>query len=80
VPVPNRFFGETVTVAGLLTAEDVVDALTGVTLGDAICLPLSMLDRAGGVTLDGRSSAWLGQRLDTPVFFADTISDLLPRR
>lgn len=35
IPVANRFFGETVTVTGLLTGGDVLSALTPQSLGDA---------------------------------------------
>ncbi len=35
IPVQNRFFGETVTVTGLLTGGDVLSALTPEALGDA---------------------------------------------
>jgi len=38
-----------------LTAEDVIDALRGRALGDAVWLPRAMLDDAGRVTLDDRT-------------------------
>lgn len=77
VPVPNRFFGETVTVAGLLTAEDVVAALQGHKLADWVILPRAMLDHEGRLTLDDRSPQWLGQALGARVAFADVVSSLL---
>jgi putative radical SAM enzyme (TIGR03279 family) len=78
VPVPNRFFGETVTVAGLLTAEDVVAALQGRELADWVILPRAMLDHEGALTLDDRSPDWLEQTLGARVAFADGMSDLPP--
>jgi NifB/MoaA-like Fe-S oxidoreductase len=52
VAVENRFFGETVTVAGLLTGRDVVDQLRGHDLGEAVLLPPAMFGGPEGQTLD----------------------------
>ena len=79
IPVPNRFFGETVTVAGLLTAEDVAAALQGRGLGECVVLPRAMLDHAGQVTLDGRTPEWLEAQLGVPVMFAGQMRDVLDR-
>ncbi len=38
-PIVNRFFGETVTVAGLLTGQDIAEQLAGRDLGDVLLLP-----------------------------------------
>jgi putative radical SAM enzyme (TIGR03279 family) len=38
-PVENHFFGPSVTVAGLLTGSDLVEALEGQDLGDELLLP-----------------------------------------
>jgi len=51
-PVVNEFFGETVTVSGLLTGRDVIAALRGRNLGDLVLLPRAMFDAAGEHTLD----------------------------
>ncbi len=53
VPVINRFFGETVTVAGLLTGEDVVAQLQKRDLGDVVILPPTMFGGPNGQSLDG---------------------------
>ncbi len=45
-PVANRFFGPSVTVAGLLTGSDLLEELRGRDLGDAVLLPDHCL-RAG---------------------------------
>jgi len=39
----NTFFGETITVAGLLTGKDIIDQLKGENLGDYIVIPSNML-------------------------------------
>ncbi len=77
VSVPNCFFGEMVTVAGLLTAADVVAALRGHRLGECVVLPRAMLDHEGALTLDDRSPQWLEQALGVPVAFADVVRDVV---
>jgi putative radical SAM enzyme (TIGR03279 family) len=52
VPVVNRFFGETVTVAGLLTGQDVVAQLQDRDLGGVVMLPPAMFGGPEGQTLD----------------------------
>ncbi|RME35292.1 MAG: DUF512 domain-containing protein [Thermoflexia bacterium] len=52
LPVPNRFFGETVTVAGLLTGQDVVSSLLERPPKGAIVLPEAMFRGPDGQTLD----------------------------
>jgi NifB/MoaA-like Fe-S oxidoreductase len=52
VPVVNHAFGETVTVAGLLTVADVLDTLTGVDIGDVLVLPGVMFRGPEGQSLD----------------------------
>ena len=75
--VENRFFGEQVTVAGLLTARDVVEQLSGKELGDVVVLPRSMLDAAGERTLDDWSLAELGRALGRPVVTAGLASEVV---
>ena len=42
IPIENRFFGEHITVAGLLTGRDLLEQLEGEDLGDALLIPLVM--------------------------------------
>jgi len=54
VTVKNRFFGETVTVAGLVVGQDIVATLEGRTdVGDTLLLPRVMLREIEDVFLDG---------------------------
>jgi len=51
--IPNRFFGETVTVAGLLAGQDVRDGLHGgLSNGDRVLVPSVMLRSGEDVFLD----------------------------
>lgn len=77
VPVENSFFGPTVTVSGLLTGADVLDALRGVDPGDLVVLPRAMLDSEGVFTLDGESPGSLEEKLRRPVMFAGTVSEIM---
>ncbi len=64
VPVVNRFFGDTVTVAGLLTAEDVVAQLRAHDdLGEVVCLPPAMFGGPEGQSLDGLRPQDVGHAL-----------------
>jgi putative radical SAM enzyme (TIGR03279 family) len=53
LPIVNRFFGEQVTVAGLLCGQDVLNVLQeNDNLGDLVLLPRVMLDNDGTRFLD----------------------------
>jgi NifB/MoaA-like Fe-S oxidoreductase len=79
VPVVNRFFGETVTVAGLLTAQDVVEALSRQELGQRVVLPAAMFGGPEGQSLDGKSLAEVECSLGRGVTLAHTLEDGLIR-
>ncbi len=68
VPVPNRFFGETVTVAGLLTGQDVVATLRERVLGDVVVLPNVMFRGPDGQSLDEMRPDDIAHLLSRPVF------------
>ena len=61
--IVNRFFGESVTVAGLLTGKDVSEQLQGKELGDELLFPAVMLRADGDVFLDDMTPAELSARL-----------------
>lgn len=53
--IKNNFFGETITVAGLLTAEDIIEQLKGEQLCDELLLPRVMLRSGEDVFLDDKT-------------------------
>ena len=63
----NHFFGESVTVAGLLTAKDVISQLQNKPLGDELLFPAVMLRADGDVFLDDLTPADLSAALNVPV-------------
>jgi putative radical SAM enzyme (TIGR03279 family) len=52
VPIENNFFGKTITVAGLVTGNDLVSQLKGYTEVDCVLIPKSMLKRDQNIFLD----------------------------
>jgi NifB/MoaA-like Fe-S oxidoreductase len=76
VSVVNRLFGETVTVAGLLTAEDVLDQLQGHDLGDTVVLPAAMFGGPEGQSLDGKCADEVGEALGCEVRLGHTLADV----
>lgn len=48
----NNFFGEKITVAGLITGQDLIEQLKGQPLGESLLLPCSMLRDGEEVLLD----------------------------
>lgn len=69
--IPNRFFGETVTVAGLLTGQDVAAELKGQNLGDLVLVPSVMCKRDEMVFLDGMKPEELAKQLGVRVEVVD---------
>lgn len=67
VPVRNRLFGPTVTVTGLVCGADLVAALQGVDVGDAVLVPDVMLKEGEGVFLDNLTLHDVEQQLGAPV-------------
>ena len=51
-PIRNDFFGERITVTGLLTGQDILRQLRGKELGEILCLPENLLRSGEHVLLD----------------------------
>ncbi len=67
VRIRNDFFGDTITVAGLLTGGDLARQLEGLPLGDALLIPGSSLKDGDTLFLDDTTLEQLAQRLRVPV-------------
>ncbi len=79
IPIVNRRFGETVTVAGLLTAKDVIEQLRGRELGERLVLPRIMFDHPSGASLDDVTPQDIAAALHRPVAAVDTMGDVIHR-
>lgn len=66
-PIKNNFFGEMITVSGLLTGQDLQTQLKGQKLGDKLLLPQNMLKSGETVFLDDMTLAELEKALQVPV-------------
>jgi len=76
-PVPNEFFGATVTVSGLLAGRDVVHALRGRALGDVVFVPRSMFEATGQVTVDDMTREGMEASLQVAVVAAGRMATVL---
>ncbi|MBP3570207.1 MAG: DUF512 domain-containing protein [Lachnospiraceae bacterium] len=61
-PIRNDFFGETITVSGLITGQDLIKQLKerqeeGISLGDTLVIPSNMLRTGENVFLDDVTTA-----------------------
>jgi len=65
--IVNRFFGESITVAGLLTGGDLVEQLKGKDLGDVLLIPKSMFKSGELVFLDDMTLEELEKALNVTV-------------
>ncbi len=66
-PIVNDFFGEHVTVSGLLTGRDICGQLKGKDLGDALYLPESLLRHGTLTLLDDMTTEDIQDALQVPV-------------
>lgn len=70
-PVENRFFGESITVSGLLTGQDLWERLKGRPLGERLLIPCNMLRSGEETFLDDWTVAELERRLNVPIVVTD---------
>ena len=66
-PVVNRFFGEQITVAGLITVRDLIEQLRGKPLGSRLLLPSCMFRSGEEVFLDDVTRQEVKTALQVPV-------------
>ena len=67
VPLGSDYWGQEITVTGLLTGQDLLTGLQGRDLGDAILLPSLMLKHDDTCFLDDMTLEELAQKLGTPI-------------
>ncbi len=63
----NNFFGESITVSGLLTGKDICEQLDGKDLGEALFIPPNTLRSGDDVFLCGMHVPEMSERLGVPV-------------
>lgn len=65
--IRNDFFGETITVTGLITGQDLIEQLKGKDLGDTLLLSSSMIIKDGDLFLDDYTISDVEKALDIKV-------------
>ena len=65
--IVNNFFGETITVSGLITATDIIDQLKDKDLGETLYIPRSMLKADEEIFLDNITLEELIQTMNIEV-------------
>jgi NifB/MoaA-like Fe-S oxidoreductase len=75
-PIINQRLGDTITAAGLLMAQDVVQQLKTAGYGDLVLLPRVMFDHPDVIALDDTSPQQVANELNRPVILADLMGDV----
>ena len=65
--IRNEFFGESITVSGLITGQDLIKQLKGQELGDRLLLPCNMLRSGEDVFLDDVTVSELEETLQVKI-------------
>ena len=73
-PIRNEFFGETITVSGLITGSDLINQLRGKELGQRLLIPSNMLRAGEQVFLDDVTVDDVQRELGVPVVAVDAES------
>ncbi len=66
-PIKNEFFGEQITVSGLITGQDLVKQLSGKDLAERLLLPCNMLRAKEDVFLDDFTVSQVESALQVPL-------------
>ena len=67
IPINNEFFGETITVSGLVTGIDLINQLKDIKNVDGIIIPKSMLRKDSNIFLDDITIEDIEKQLKTQV-------------
>lgn len=67
IPIINHFFGEQITVSGLLTGHDIIEQLKGKELGNRLLLPCNLLRSGEEVFLDDVTLAQVESALQVKI-------------
>ncbi|MCL6433156.1 MAG: TIGR03279 family radical SAM protein [Leptolyngbyaceae cyanobacterium HOT.MB2.61] len=79
VAIASEYWGQTITVTGLLTGQDILNALKDQDLGDGVLLPSLMLKQGDTRFLDDMTIADLAQQLNTRILPVNGVEELIER-
>ena len=72
ISIRNDFFGERITVSGLITGRDLVSQLKGKDLGDCLLIPVNMLRSQEEVFLDDMTVSEVCESLQTKIIIVES--------
>ncbi|HEY9696562.1 MAG TPA: TIGR03279 family radical SAM protein [Trichocoleus sp.] len=75
--IRSIYWGQDISVTGLLTGQDILTALQGRDLGDAILLPSVMLKHDDDRFLDDMTLSELSEQLQTPICKVGSVEELI---
>ena len=70
-PIANNFFGESVTVSGLLSGKDIISQLSSESLGDALWMSHRILNDDQTKTLDDLTLENISKGIDCPIYISN---------
>lgn len=73
----SHYWGQTISVTGLLTGHDLIKELKGKYLGDAILLPAMMLKHGDSRFLDDMTVEEVARQLNTPILPVREVEELI---
>ena len=76
-PLRSDYWGQEITVTGLLTGQDLIDGLQNQDLGEAILLPSLMLKHDDTKFLDDLTVEDVSQSLKIPIFSVKDVEELI---
>ncbi len=77
VALPSDYWGQEITVTGLLTGSDLEPVLQNRELGDGVLLPTLMLKHDDTRFLDDSTVEHLAQRLQSPIWLVHDVEELV---
>jgi putative radical SAM enzyme (TIGR03279 family) len=76
-PLRSDYWGQEITVTGLLTGQDLIDSLQNQDLGQGILLPSLMLKHDDTKFLDDLTITDVSQSLQVPIFPIKDVEELI---
>ena len=73
----SNYWGQEITVTGLLTGQDLLEGLQGRDLGEGILLPSVMLKQGDNLFLDDMTLEELADQLQTPIWPVGGVEELI---
>ena len=71
IPIVNNFFGESVTVSGLISGKDIINQLSGRELGNTVWFSNRILNDEQTLTVDDFTLEALAEQINCPIKVSD---------